>query len=601
MRLVVAGSAAAIVLFAGALMFLLSVRLAYAGRAYPGVAAAGVNVAGMNRGQIETALTQRLTYPDSGLIVFQDGSRLWEAHPIELGVLVDIPRMAERALAVGRTGSLAQELTAQVRAWAQGETIPPIVLFDQRVAAVYLSDLATEIDRPTVEAALVLRGLTVDMIPGQIGRRVDVNATLEDLVPVVTRFHDAAVPLTILELPPEVFDASAQADVARAMLSQPLSLLAEGADPLSLQPEEMASMMRFGRAGQGPQARIEVTLDADALGAFLSPLAPDLERPAENARFIFNDDTRLLDLLREPVIGRTLDVPASIQAINDGLNAGTHQIPLVFQSIQPEVGSEATGEELGITENVVAISTYFAGSSPSRIQNITTASQRFHGLLVAPGETLSMAEVLGDISLDTGYAEALIIFGDRTINGVGGGVCQVSTTLFRAAFFGGYQIDERYPHAYRVLYYEQRCALSPSCAGFDATVFAPLVDFRFTNDSPYWLLLETYIYGNQLLWKIYSTSDGREVQYSSTGLTDVVEHPEALYRENPDLDQGEIRQVDYAADGADVVVTRTVTRNGSVIHQDRFSTHYLPWRAIYEFGPGTELPPDANVADGDEE
>jgi len=601
LRLAVAGTAAAMVLSAGALLFLLAVRLAYAGRAYPGVSAAGVSLAGMSRAQIETVLTQRLTYPDSGLVVFRDGGRIWPTHPIELGVIIDIPGMAERALGVGRSGSLAQRLGTQVEAWAQAEAIPPIVLFDQRVAVSDLQGLAAQVDRPTVEAALVLRGLTVEMIPGQIGRRLDIAATLDDLVPVVTRFHDAALPLTILELPPEVLDASEQAAVASDILSQPLRLTAEGADPLTLEPEQLASMMRFSRPGEAPQARIEVALDVDLLAAFLAPLAPDLERPAENARFIFNDDTRQLDLLREAVIGRTLDLPASIQAINDGLNAGLHEIALVFQSIQPEVGSEATAEDLGITENVVAVSTYFAGSSPSRIQNITIASQRFHGLLVGPGETLSMVEVLGDISLDTGYAEALIIYGDRTINGVGGGVCQVSTTLFRSAFFGGYQIDERYPHAYRVLYYEQRCDLSPSCAGFDATVFAPLVDFRFTNDSPYWLLLETYIYGNQLLWKIYSTSDGRTVQYSSTGLVDVIEHPEALYRENPDLDPGEIKQVDYSADGADVVVTRTVTRNGAVLHQDRFSTHYLPWRAIYEFGPGTELPPGANVADGDDE
>jgi vancomycin resistance protein YoaR len=340
-----------------------------------------------------------------------------------------------------------------------------------------------------------------------------------------------------------------------------------------------------------------VGLDPDLLGAFLALYSDELERAPENARFIFNDDTRQLDLLREAVIGRTLDLPASVEAINAGLNGGLHEIGLNFQMIAPEVGSDATAEELGITENVVATSTYFSGSSPSRIQNITAASQRFHGLLVAPGETLSMVEALGDISLDTGYAEALIIYGDRTINGVGGGVCQVSTTLFRAVFYGGYQIDERHPHAYRVAYYEQGPG-SPG-PGLDATVFAPLVDFRFTNDSPYWLLMETYIYGNQLLWKFYSTSDGREVDWSSTGPTDVVEHPESLYRENSDLDQGEIKQVDWAADGANLLVTRTVTRGGTVIHQDRISTHYLPWRAIYEFGPGTELPEGANVADGD--
>jgi len=598
-RLTVAGTAAAIVLAAGALAFILIVRLAYAGRAYPGVSAAGASLSGMDRAQIETTLARLLTYPDSGLVVFQDGDRLWPAHPIELGVLVDIPGMAERALAIGRSGSLASRLGAQVSSWADGQVIPPIVLFDQRVAVAYLQSLAAQVDLPTVEAALLLRGLTVDMIPGQVGRRLDIPTTVAALTPVVTRFHDAAVPLAIIETPPEVLDASQQATVARAIVSQPLRLTAEGAGPWTLDPEQLASMMRFNRTSEGSGARLEVGLDPDLLGAFLAPYAPDLERRPENARFIFNDDAHQLDPLREAVIGRTLDLPASIQAINDGLNAGLHEIPLVFQLIQPEVGSDATAEDLGIAENVVAVSTYFAGSSPARIQNITTASQRFHGLLVAPGQTLSMVEVLGDISLDTGYAEALIIFGDRTINGLGGGVCQVSTTLFRAAFFGGYQIDERYPHAYRVAYYEQgRGSPGP---GLDATVFAPLVDFRFTNDSPYWLLMETYIYGNQLLWKFYSTSDGREVRWTSSGATEVVEHPESLYRENSDLDSGEIKQVDYAADGADVFVTRTVTRNGAVIHQDQVNTHYLPWRAIYEFGPGTELPPGANIADGDDD
>ena len=108
-----------------------------------------------------------------------------------------------------------------------------------------------------------------------------------------------------------------------------------------------------------------------------------------------------------------------------------------------------------------------------------------------------MAAVLGDVSLDNGYAEALIIFGDRTIHGVGGGVCQVSTTLFRAAFFAGFQIDERYAHAYRVGYYEQIYGgYNPDFAGLDATVYAPVVDFRFTNDTPYWLLMETYVSGD---------------------------------------------------------------------------------------------------------
>jgi vancomycin resistance protein YoaR len=171
-------------------------------------------------------------------------------------------------------------------------------------------------------------------------------------------------------------------------------------------------------------------------------------------------------------------------------------------------------------------------------------------------------------------------------------VCQVSTTLFRTAFFGGYQIDVRWFHAYRVKYYEQTASggHDDNLAGLDATVFAPEVDFRFTNDTPYWLLMETYPSSTSLTWKFYSTSDGRSMDWTTSGLQNIVEPPEPLYIENPDLSKDEIKQVDWAVDGADVTVTRTVTRDGSIIHDDIFETHYLPWQAKYEYGPGTDVP-----------
>jgi vancomycin resistance protein YoaR len=429
------------------------------------------------------------------------------------------------------------------------------------------------------------------MRPGQIGRRLEVEANLEALAPSFSFLHDTEITLQVQESPPLVLDAAEQAAVAQEILRQPLTLTADEAGPWVIGQESLADMLRFILLEE--HARYEVGLDPSTLSAFLAPLAPELERSPENARFIFNDDTRELDLMQAAVIGRTLNVPASVSAINQGLAEGRHDIGLVFELEHPTVGSDATAAELGITEAVSVVSTYFGGSSRARIQNITTASAAFHGMLIAPGETVSMAEVLGDISLNTGYAEALIIYGDRTIKGVGGGVCQVSTTFFRTAFSGGFEIVERHPHAYRVGYYEQGPG-SPG-PGFDATVFVPLVDFKFTNDTPYWLLSETYIYGSQLLWKFYSTSDGRQVQVSGPQISSKVEAPKPLYKENPDLDEGEIEQVDFEADGMDVLVTRTVTLAGEVLHRDTIKTHYLPWRAIYEFGPGTELPKDAII------
>jgi vancomycin resistance protein YoaR len=283
---------------------------------------------------------------------------------------------------------------------------------------------------------------------------------------------------------------------------------------------------------------------------------------------------------------------------------GDHTIALVMQRIDPPVTDQSTGESLGITELVHAETSYYYGSSASRVQNIIAAASKFHGVLVPPGATFSMASTIGDITLDNGYAEALIIVGGQTVKGVGGGVCQVSTTLFRTAFFAGFPIVERHAHAYRVYYYEKAAGnrLDARLAGLDATVFVPIVDFKFTNDTQNWLLMETYVNpsSSSITWKFYSTKDGRRVEWDTSGAVNVVPAPDALYRENPDLQQGEIKQVDWAADGADVTVNRVVYKNDQVYLQDTIYTHYQPWQDVFEYGPGTELPNQNNSDEGNE-
>jgi len=591
-RALLAFSAASLALFTGFALFLLGTRLFLFNRALPGIHLQEVNLSGMSHEEIVALLDPVLTYPEDGAVVLMDADRTWMAKPAELGVSVDLHKIAGDAIAVGRQGTFLERPQQQVDAWYQGYAISPVILFDQVVGAYYLQSIASAVDQPMIEAALQIEGTQVLVSPGQIGRSVDVLGTLETLKEPFSSMHDGVIHVVFEETYPIVLDASSAAESARRFLGEPLRITAEGAEDLVLEPSELAPMIRFEIQGDGDNAAYALQLDPEVLASLLAPRIAELERKPENARFIFNDETRELDLLQPAVIGRSLDITASIATINAGLMEALHAVELTFEYEEPSVGSEATAQELGISEDVSVVSTYFPGSSPERIQNIKTASSVFHGLLIPPGETLSMADALGDISLDNGYAEALIILGDRTIKGVGGGVCQVSTTLFRAVFFGGYEIVERHPHAYRVGYYEGGPG-SPG-PGLDATVFVPLVDFKFRNDTPSWLLMETYIYGNQLLWKFYSTSDGRTVQWSSHE-SNAVDAPKPLYKENPELDKDEIKKIDYEADGLDVVVDRTVTRDGETIHKDTIKTHYLPWRAIYEFGPGSDLPSNIEV------
>jgi vancomycin resistance protein YoaR len=135
-------------------------------------------------------------------------------------------------------------------------------------------------------------------------------------------------------------------------------------------------------------------------------------------------------------------------------------------------------------------------------------------------------------------------------------------------------------------------SVDTSLAGMDATVYFPLVDFKFTNDTPYWILMETYVdvSARTITWKFYSTSDGRTVEWDTTGLTNVVSAPEPVFEVNQELRKNEMKQVDWAANGADVTVTRTVWRNGAVYLQDDITTHYEPWQAICEYGPDSKNP-----------
>lgn len=431
--------------------------------------------------------------------------------------------------------------------------------------------------------------------------------TLAALKPQVQALQDSAVALVIEETQPEIIDVSEQADQARKILSKPLQISMPGGQPDTLgpwtfAPEDLAGMLSFEYVqGNDGLTSYQASIDTLQLREFLGTIAPDMHLNSENTRFIFNDQARLLEVLTPAIIGRDLDIEGSIKIIQQKLLEGEHQVELALTNTTPPVTDSMTGQELGITELVHDEISYFYGSSAARIQNIEAAANEFQGLLVAPGETFSMAEHMGDISVDNGYAEALIILGGQTIQGIGGGICQVSTTLFRAAFFSGFPIVERHSHAYRVSYYEKVAGnrIDPNLAGLDATVFVPLVDFKFTNDTPYWLSMEVYVNPSYdtIEWKFYSTSDGRTIEWDTSGPSDIVEAPKPLYRENPELPQGEVKQVDWTADGADITVHRKVYRAGNLLLDDTFFTHYQPWQAVFEYGPGTEgmPPPDAET------
>jgi vancomycin resistance protein YoaR len=578
------------------LMWTLGYQLLYAGRIFPGVTVAGMNLSGLSPSDAALQLNQTLSFPVNGRIVFRDGASVWIASPVELGMVFDASASAQTAYRLGRSGNPFRALTDQLRARKQGADVAPVIIFDQRLAYAYVNNLAAGINRLAVEASLKIDGTNVLAQAGQVGRRVDVDATLVFLSAQLQSFRDVEVPLVVMETQPLIADVSAQADRARQILSAPLQLsltnaVAGDPGPWMFDVSTIASLLTVKRVDNGGQAEVQVGLESGAFAKLLIPVAAQVDRHSKDAKFYFDDNTKQLALIANSATGRTTDVPATIAAVNEALMRGEHSVALVVKEEQPAVADTATAESLGIRELVSSQTSYFRGSNAERMTNIQIAAERFHGVFVPPGATFSMGEILGDVTLDNGFAEAWIIYGGRTIKGVGGGVCQVSTTLFRTAFMAGFPIAERHSHAYRVSYYEQNASTrDPLLAGMDATVYFPLVDFKFVNDTPYWLLMETYFNASaqSLTWKFYSTSDGRSVTFESSGPRNIAPAPQPLFELNPELKKNEIKQVDWAADGADATIVRTVWKNGAVYFTDTFTTHYEPWQAVCQYGPETE-------------
>lgn len=286
-------------------------------------------------------------------------------------------------------------------------------------------------------------------------------------------------------------------------------------------------------------------------------------RPSENGQTIDED------LLYRRIIANSLTMLKS--------NTQNITVNIPIETVFPTV-TTGQANDLGIKELIGEGHSLFYHSIPGRIFNVNLAATRMNGILIPPGEIFSFDKALGDVSAFTGYKQAYVIQNGKTVLGDGGGVCQVSTTFFRAVLNGGLPITERHAHAYRVGYYEQ-----DSAPGIDATIFVPTVDLKFKNDTNHYILIQSKVDLNNyaLSFYLYGTSDGREVSISRPVVSNQIPAPPDLYQDDPTLPKGEIKQTDFAANGAKVYFTRTVSKSGKTILSDRFDSNYRPWQAVY--------------------
>ncbi len=334
------------------------------------------------------------------------------------------------------------------------------------------------------------------------------------------------------------------------------------------------------------QIKSNILYNNSLLNDWLITIKDSYNKPAKNALFEFKKN-RVVSFRKEE-FGQEINEKKFFNDLENFFNLliqnkerkKNYFIKLELKKIKPEITLYSLNN-FGIEELIATGQSDFSRSTPERIHNLTLAASKFHGILIPPNKVFSFNENLGEVSSLTGYKPAYIIKDGKTILGDGGGVCQVSTTLFRAALNAGLEIVERYPHAYRVHYYEND--MKP---GFDASVFAPFVDLKIKNNTNNYILIQTEVDKNNyfLKFKLYGKKDNRRIEISQPIIWDVIAPPEPKYQEEPNLKKGIIKQIDFPAWGAKVYFIYKVYKNNELIIDEKIYSYYRPWQAIYLIG-----------------
>jgi vancomycin resistance protein YoaR len=558
-----------------------AVDTAHSGRALPAVHFENVPLGGLSQAEAKGVLDAHLNAFTAAPYVFVHGEREWRPTAAEVGIRVDSSGMAERAVQEGRTAPWPVRYFTGLGTFATRPAVPLNVTLDRTQLSAFLSAVAAEVDREPVNAALSIRNGQVVAGQSTQGRRVDIVATLER-VAAPTTLTPQRVDVVVSQSMPALTDAAIQEAQATAnrILASPLTLRL-GERTWTMSPTQLSGMIEFRRTPVAEGERLVTALAEARVAAFVRTVAADIDRQAQNAQLRWNGSA--VAVVRQSTDGVRLDQAAAVRAIIAQAPTDAREVALVTAISKPTVTSDAA--TLGsITHLVATGSSKFAGSSPERVNNIQVAASKLDGTVIPPGATFSFLKALGPITKENGFQEGLTIQGDATVPGIGGGVCQVSTTVFRAAFFAGLPIIERHQHTYRVSYYEQ----DGSPVGFDAAVYDPGVDLRFKNDTDHAILMHAQFdaKNTSLAFRFYSTPSGRDVKLTPTKANEIKAGPRLPDVPDPTLPKGTRKQLEWSADGVDTTIRRVVTAGGKTVASDAFFSRYMPWREKWAVGPG---------------
>ena len=531
-----------------------------------GATVSGLPVGGLTTAEAVRRLDQRYEEMKLEPVTFTAGPRQYRVRPNEVVLAVDWQSAVETARRQGDGFAPVRGLRRLGQRFFGGDITPPARAYDDLLNHK-LAVLAKRIDRPERQAAVRLKGLQPLVVRGATGRTLDQDAAARTMMTSLVAFERAPVALPVEITQPDVTAADLAPAVSQVetAVSGPVRLV-QGETRWRLPRWRIAQLLQLPRNGATTLA-----IGGPRADAYFERFRKSVDRPPQDAEFVVSGGSVAV---KPSLPGLGLDVAAARKAIFAAALSTTERTArLVVESTAPE-RTTREARAMGITGLVAGYTTTYGGD-PNRLHNVRLVAQLVDGALIAPGAEFSFNQTTGARTPERGFLEAPVIINGELQNGIGGGVCQVSTTVFNAAFDAGLSITSRTNHALYISHYPQ---------GRDATVNYPDTDLRFQNDTNKWLLLRTFVGTSELTVNLYGTPVNRRVEVETAPL-EVTGEPAVKRIPNPTIWEGEQRTEEVGEPSRKTAVTRRVyTADGKKLYDTTWASYYRSEPTIVQYG-----------------
>lgn len=494
---------------------------------------------------------------------------------------VNLGEAVDTAFRIGHEGSWFTKFWQRITAPLARRTVEVPVRMDVNALRAQLLDVADATNVGRRDIRLQVAGTNVKLLTDtQPGKTIDQTEAFDKVTASLRSLVNIPIPLRLHDDMPRANPATAPAAVQDAKKLIARSLLLQYEDlQFYISRDKIGSWIISEYDGD----QLKAGLDRETISEYVTTVAKTLNVAPQPPQ-ITTEGGRVVGFVPMKV-GRSVEENVLVQSIIDTImaRAGTDRKgdTIVVPLKSTKMALTGLDDAAGITELVGKATTPFTGSPRNRISNIKNGVKFLSGTVVQPGEEFSTLGTLGVIDNTTGYLPELVIKGDRTIPEFGGGLCQVSTTLFRAVLNAGLPVTARRNHSYRVSYYEKDGNGVIIGPGLDATIYEPDVDFRFKNDMQQPVLIIGYVIGDKITFELYGTKDGRTSEIIGPKKLSETSPGDPIYIETTDLAPGVIKQVETPHPGGSAIATYNVMYPDGTKKTTEFRSWYRRWPAQY--------------------